>query len=129
MKMFRRDGFYFGQVLSLAFGFFLSARVAQGQVLTVLYEFGAEVSYTNSDGAKPLGGLTLGWDGSWYGSAEEGGTNGVGTIFKITPQGAFVLVHTFGAFVGYMNPDGAYPEAALTLGLDGCLYGTSSGGG
>jgi uncharacterized repeat protein (TIGR03803 family) len=125
--MFRRAKLFFSQALGVAF--FLSAVVAQGQVLTILHEFGAELSYTNADGAKPLGGLTQGWDGSWYGSAEEGGTNGVGTIFKITPQGAFVLVHTFGAFVGYGNPDGAYPEAALTLGLDGCLFGTSSGGG
>jgi uncharacterized repeat protein (TIGR03803 family) len=127
MKMCRRAKLFFGQVLSAAF--FLSAAVVHGQVLTVLHQFSAEMAYTNSDGAKPLGGLTLGWDGSWYGSAEEGGTNGVGTIFKITPQGAFVLVHTFSSLIAGRNEDGAFPEATLTLGMDGCLYGTSSGGG
>jgi uncharacterized repeat protein (TIGR03803 family) len=126
MNMFSRAKLFFGRAVS---AFFLSAAVAHGQVLTVLHDFSAEVAYTNADGAKPLGGLTQGRDGSWYGSAEEGGTNGTGTIFKITPQGAFALVHTFSAEVDGRNEDGAYPEATFTMGNDGSLYGTSSGGG
>jgi uncharacterized repeat protein (TIGR03803 family) len=114
---------------ALRAAFFLATAVAHGQILTVLHQFSALESYTNSDGAKPLGGLTQSQDGSFYGTTEMGGTNGDGTIFKITPPGAFVLVHAFSAFVGNTNEDGAYPEATLTLGSDGSLYGTSSGGG
>jgi len=118
---------FFGAALSAAF--LLTAMAAHGQLLTVLHTFSAVESYTNSDGALPLGGLTQGPDGSFYGTAEEGGTNGNGTIFKITPQGAFVLVHTFSAAVDGRNDDGAYPEATLTLDGGGNLYGTSVGGG
>ncbi len=127
MNMFDTARRFFGLPLSALF--LLAAVAAHGQVLTVLHDFGAVEAYTNSDGTKLLGGLTQGRDGSFYGTAEEGGTNGTGTIFKITPQDAFVLVHTFSAFFHGTNADGAYPEATLTLDSDGELYGTSSGGG
>jgi uncharacterized repeat protein (TIGR03803 family) len=127
MKMIKGENLLFGPALSVVIC--LTAAVAQGQVLTVLHQFSALESGTNSDGAKPLGGLTQGGDGSWYGSTEDGGSNGTGTIFKITPRGAFAVVHTFSAFVGYTNADGAYPEAGLTPGVDGSLYGMATGGG
>jgi len=127
MNIFKAARRIFDPTLCVAI--ILTAAATHGQVLEVLHQFSAVESYTNSDGAEPLGGLTQGWDGSFYGTANEGGTNGDGTIFKITPQGAFVLVHTFGAFVAERNPDGAYPEATLTLGSDGDLYGVSSAGG
>ncbi|MGH9595006.1 MAG: choice-of-anchor tandem repeat GloVer-containing protein, partial [Bryobacteraceae bacterium] len=109
----------------------MTVAAARGQVLTVLHPFSAldAVARTNSDGAKPLGGLTQGWDGSFYGTTEVGGTNGTGTIFKITPGGSFVLVHTFSAFDSNTNADGAYPDGSLVRGSDGTLYGTAGGGG
>jgi uncharacterized repeat protein (TIGR03803 family) len=127
MKIFEGAYRVFGIGLSAAF--LLASAVVQGQVLTVLHDFGTLVSYTNSDGALPFSGVTQGQDGSFYGVTEDGGTNGTGTVFKITPQGAFVLVHTFSKMVGYTNEDGANPQAKLTLGHDGGLYGTSVGGG
>ena len=97
----------------------------------VLHQFGAldAGARTNSDGAKPLSGLAQGWDGSFYGATEVGGANGNGTIFKISPAGAFTLLHTFTAFTSGTNGDGAYPEGTLRPGPDGGLYGTTSGGG
>ncbi len=126
MNIFAGARRFFRSVLSAAF---LLAAAAQGQVLTVLHEFGVLESYTNSDGAEPFSGVTQGLNGSFYGVTEDGGTNGTGTIFKITPQGAFVLVHAFSKMVGYTNADGSYPQAKLTLGNDGALYGTSAAGG
>ena len=45
-----------------------------------LYSFG---SVTN-DGADPNAGLVQGSDGNFYGTTAYGGTNGYGTVFKLT---------------------------------------------
>ena len=129
MAMFKRTKFFFGAVLAIAL--LLTGFAAHAQIFNVLHQFSAwdSSSRTNLDGAKPLGGLTQGRDGSFYGTTEDGGTNGTGTIFKITPGGGFVVVHTFGAFSSGTNADGAYPVAALTRGPDGTLYGTAGAGG
>jgi uncharacterized repeat protein (TIGR03803 family) len=127
MNMFDNARRFFG--LALGASLLVAAAASHGQVLAVLHEFDALVSYTNNDGAEPFSGVTQGQDGSFYGVTEDGGTNGTGTIFKITPQGAFVLVHTFSKMAGYTNADGSYPQAKLTLGHDGALYGTTVAGG
>ncbi len=57
----------------------------QGTV-TVLHSFG-DGSVTN-DGAIPMAGLTRGSDGNFYGTTLYGGSEGCGTAFVITPQGA-----------------------------------------
>ena len=77
------------------------------------------------DGASPMGPLTLGADGNFYGTTQEGGTSAytAGTVFKITPKGKIKLVHSFDNSVGY------YPEAGVTQGADGKLYGTTASGG
>ena len=46
--------------------------------LTVLHSF----SNTGTDGGYPYGGLILGQDGSLYGTANSGGSNGDGILFK-----------------------------------------------
>jgi uncharacterized repeat protein (TIGR03803 family) len=67
-------------------------------------------------------GLTLGTDGSLYGTTEGGGTDGAGTVFKVTPSGTLTTLYNFTA-----GSDGGYPQANLTLGVDGNFYGTASG--
>jgi uncharacterized repeat protein (TIGR03803 family) len=47
---------------------------------TVLHSFG-----NGSDGAVPLGGLNLDKAGNLYGTTENGGTPGDGTVFEVTP--------------------------------------------
>ena len=56
------------------------------------------------DGANPTGGLTLGTDGNFYGTTQQGGTNSEGTVFKITPTGTLTILHNFNTF-----KDGAFP--------------------
>ncbi len=76
------------------------------------------------DGANPTGGLTLGTDGNFYGTTQQGGTNSEGTVFKITPTGTLTILHNFNTF-----KDGAFPWGPPILATDGNFYGTTSGGG
>jgi uncharacterized repeat protein (TIGR03803 family) len=87
--------------------------------MTVLYSF-----QNKTDGVFPNSGLTLGTDGSLYGTTPAGGSTGFGTVFKITTSGQFTLLHTFNG-----GTEGAPANAAPIQGPDGNFYGTTSNGG
>jgi len=70
----------------------------------------------------PYGPLVQGTDGSFYGMTEQGGTAGVGTIFKIVKTKVTTLYN-------FDNTHGAAPYGGLAQGADGNFYGTTSGGG
>jgi len=90
---------------------------------------GKSAPLINTDGAAP-GGLTLGTNGLIYGVTQSGGTNGTGTIFKITIGGALTTLHTFSARdVDGRNVDGANPNGKLLQMPDGSFYGVSRFGG
>jgi uncharacterized repeat protein (TIGR03803 family) len=92
---------------------------------TVLYAF----SGTN-DGGLPNTALAMGTDGNFYGTTAGAGVNNYGTLFKITPAGAFTSLYSFAALNGNSeNPVGATPSTALAVGRDGCLYGGCLAGG
>ena len=95
--------------------------------------YDGNAAYTNYDGSG-FSGLALGSDGNLYGTASQGGANGNGTVFQVTTNGIFTTLHSFtsdynGPNITPTNPDGANPNAGLTLGSDGNLYGTTSWGG
>ena len=87
-------------------------------------------SFNGTNGEFPQAALTLGRDGNFYGTTDEGGiTNstypyGMGTVFKVTTNGALTTLVSF-----YYYTNGACPQAGLTLGNDGNFYGTTSWGG
>jgi uncharacterized repeat protein (TIGR03803 family) len=87
--------------------------------------------FTNGvDGAFPQAGLVPANDGSFYGTTVEGGTNGAGALFRITPAGVFNSLYSFTALPkSGVNQDGAYPAGSLIQASDGNLYGTASTGG
>jgi uncharacterized repeat protein (TIGR03803 family) len=89
-----------------------------GVVFTNLYSF----TGTN-DGATPNG-LVQGSDGYFYGTTQLGGTNNLGTVFKISSSGALTGLYSFAG-----AHDGATPQAGLVQGSDGNLYGTTESGG
>jgi len=64
--------------------------------------------------------------GNLYGTTIAGG-NGNGVVFELSPQAdgtwKYTLLHTFD------GSDGSQPDANLTLGPDGKLYGTAATGG
>lgn len=79
----------------------------------------------NSDGANPYAGLVIDSSGNLYGTTENGGVSGFGTVFKIDSGGTESVLHSFAG----SPSDGADPKAALTLDPDGDLYGTTFAGG
>ncbi len=97
---------------------FLSCTACHSAVLTNLHSFAG-----STDGAWPGAALIQGSDGSFYGTTAYGGTNGDGTVFKITSAGTFTVLYAFS------GPDGAYPFASLVQGSDGNFYGTTFQGG
>ncbi len=103
-----------------------------GGDFTVLHSFASldALTATNTDGAMPVGGLSLS-NGVLYGTAFAGGFGGRGTIFSIQTNGSgFNVLHHFTSVdsVTGTNNDGASPCAALTL-AGNLLYGTASAGG
>ena len=77
-----------------------------------------------NDGDNPLAGLVQASDGNLYGTTSEGGTNGYGTIFRITTSGTLTAPYSFTD-----GHDGARPYAGLMQASDGNLYGTAVDGG
>jgi len=90
-------------------------------VETVLHNF---TGYS-TDGTYPIGAMVQGNDGAYYGVTWQGGSSNLGTVFKVTSNGTYTLLHNF---VGRPN-DGAYPRSGLILGSDGNFYGTTLNGG
>jgi uncharacterized repeat protein (TIGR03803 family) len=92
-------------------------RVTPEGILTTLFQF------NGTNGRAPWIGLTEGPDGNFYGTTHSGGTHDLGTIFQVTPSGVFTSLFSFDG----TNNDG-YPMSPLTLGRDGCFYGTTVSG-
>jgi uncharacterized repeat protein (TIGR03803 family) len=80
------------------------------------------------DGKQPSAGLVQVTDGkgstvALYGATTAGGSKGFGTLYKITPAGAFSSIHDFD------NNAGAMPEVTLFQNTSGVLYGDTNVGG
>jgi uncharacterized repeat protein (TIGR03803 family) len=84
----------------------------QTQTLTTLAVF------IGTDGAQPDAPLVQGIDGNFYGVTTEGGADGFGTIFRVTPQGTLTTLHNF------HGSDGGYADWLIQA-TDGNLYGTT----
>jgi len=85
-------------------------------------------AHTNSDGTFPNDRLLLSGN-TLYGTAQQGGGSGAGTVFVLNTDGtSFTNLHSFSALSSGTNNDGAYPIAGLIL-SGNTLYGTASRGG
>ena len=82
-------------------------------------------NFEGLNGSRPFGLLVQGADGDIYGMTSAGGANGLGTIFKATPDGALTTLYSFGS----TPTDGAVPYGGLVQGVDGNFYGTTSESG
>jgi uncharacterized repeat protein (TIGR03803 family) len=97
-------------ILAVAF----SAASAQTQTLTVLHNF------TGPDGNRPHGALLFDQTGNLNGTTIQGGTAGLGTVFKLDPSGNESVLYSFD------GAHGAYPVAGVVRDTAGNLYGTTS---
>ena len=103
--------------LMAGLGLFSAVQVT-AQTFTNLHSFAG----SPSDGAVPYAGLILSGN-ILYGTAEQGGSSGYGTVFAINPNGTgFTNLHSFTYF------DGVNPQAGLIL-SGNTLYGTAQLGG
>jgi uncharacterized repeat protein (TIGR03803 family) len=109
-----------------------------GSNFRVLHAFSASVSVnvgnsilqTNEDGAYPTCDLVTSGT-ALYGTAEQGGANGNGTVYQVSFNGSnFWVLHTFEASdpTNYSNADGSAPQSGMVLSSN-VLYGTTYGGG
>ena len=81
-------------------------------------------SFNGPSGKYPDHALTPGNDGNFYGVTPQGGANGDGEVFRVTPAGTVTVLHSFNA-----NVDGYNPECTLVLASNGDFYGTTQYGG
>ena len=95
--------------------------------------FSTLFNFNYSDGAQPNQ-LIQAANGELYGTTLIGGTctgvnsgDGCGTIFKITPSGAFTSIYQFCTQAPCMDAD-VSPEGPLAQGADGDFYGTTQQG-
>jgi uncharacterized repeat protein (TIGR03803 family) len=99
----------------------------------ILYSFHS--ASMDNGGQYPVGGLVFDASGNLYGTTQTGGIYGGGKIFELLPNGDGTWtakdLHDFGGFTynGFPAIDGINPDASMTLGADGNLYGTTGGGG
>ena len=90
----------------------------------LLYSF---CSKNCADGSYPLSGPMQASNGNLYGSTNNGGTHGVGTVYEITTAGLFKTLYSFCAQANCA--DGQNPVGGLTQDSKGNLFGTAEAGG
>ena len=78
-----------------------------GAITSPAETFTTLANFNGINGANPQSSLVQGTDGNLYGTTQDGGANGYGTVFKITPGGLLTTLYSFGL------SDGAYPFAGL----------------
>jgi uncharacterized repeat protein (TIGR03803 family) len=99
-------------------------RITPAGSFTILHEMNG-----TSDGKGPLTGPIQGTDGNFYGATSLGGIissdcpSGCGTLFKITPQGTYSVLHSFS------HADGDSSWSAIYQHTNGRIYGTTRYGG
>ena len=75
-------------------------------------------------GSYPQSDLCLSSDGRYYGTTTLGGQFANGIFFRLSPQGGYQVLYTFGG-----NADGGSPSRGVVQGGGGAFYGVTSSGG
>ena len=120
----RNGGAGYGMVYQLK-------RTNSGFLFRPLYSFAGD-----NDGAFPEGRLTIGPDGSLYGTTVDGGgppPEGVGTVFNLKPPPAACKTALCPwletVLQSFNQANGSHPYSEVTFDQAGNLYGTANSGG
>ncbi len=99
------------------------ARLTPSHQLSTVYALKGD----GTEGVSLFGALVQGpgSDDSLYGTAYFGGGEGLGTLFRVTLDGTFTILHNFGGG----DNNAALPYTGVVFGPDGYLYGTTLNGG
>jgi uncharacterized repeat protein (TIGR03803 family) len=92
-------------------------RIENDGSVTVVHAFAAD----GSEGKSPQQGLLLAADGWLYGSTFYGGGQTLGTLFKVSTDGQFAVVHTFKNDIG---GGFGHPTCPLVQDAEGNFYGS-----
>jgi uncharacterized repeat protein (TIGR03803 family) len=113
---------YFGGASNAGAVFELSPNGNGGWNETVLHSFCSEPNC--ADGSEPYGSNVI-FDslGNLYGTAENGGANGYGVVFELSPVGTSWTETVLYSFAN--DGDGAYPVSGLIFDPAGNLYGVT----
>jgi len=119
------DGNFYGTAYTGgAYGYGTVFRITATGTLTTLYSFCSAGWPSCPDGAYPLAAPVQATNGNFYGTTADGGSNGCGTVFKITAGGTLTTLHSFDC------TEGEYPSSGgLLQATDGNFYGTTLFGG
>jgi uncharacterized repeat protein (TIGR03803 family) len=104
---------------------FLGGSKGDGTVFKITTDgtFTMLANFLGANGTEPASTLTLGPDNCLYGTTLNGGIYGdEGTVFRVTTNGVLTTL------VSFNYDTGAAPQAGVTFGPDGNLYGTTSAG-
>jgi uncharacterized repeat protein (TIGR03803 family) len=83
-----------------------------------------------ADGSLPQASVTIGSGGALYGTTLNGGSNGVGTVFSLTPPAIAGDPWTESVLFSFADAStGVNPATSVTLGEGGIIYGTTASGG
>lgn len=100
-------------------------RLTPGGVYTKVIDFVRNTGPTRGSAADTR--PTLGSDGNYYGCTSGGGAYDYGTLYRLSPSGAFTVLYDFN--VGDPIVRGLGPIGAIVEGGDGYFYGTTPSGG
>jgi uncharacterized repeat protein (TIGR03803 family) len=100
------------------------ATAAIGPLAQAAYTVEHTFTGQTADGANPAGALIADGSGNIYGTTSVGGAFNQGAVFEWAAGGPETVLYSFTG-----GPDGGAPEAGLTLGPGGVLYGTTYFGG
>jgi uncharacterized repeat protein (TIGR03803 family) len=121
------DGNFYGiTTTGGAFGHGTIFKITPQGALTTLHNFCSQANCPDGqpDPAFPNAGLIQATDGNFYGTTAYGGSDGVGTVFRMTPKGNLTTLYSFKGGL----EDGMW-ATGLIQAADGCLYGTTYWGG
>ena len=84
-------------------------------------------AFSGSDGSQPFAGIIFDSAGNAYGTTAQGGQNGFGTVYELSPSGRG---WTEKVLYSYQNgSDGSTPIGGLIFDSSGDLYGANDNGG